>query len=523
MSHITRMHALRTTILASALALASVASWAARDFTPQAGTWVISEEVDGNPGRGLAIDVQGNTFIMQVYGYEQNGDATFYTAVGHMQGDTVTAPLVRYTGGRSFGSEARDGMEDKDLGDVTLHFRNGLQGTIALPGEPERGIERFIFAGRDDPHYQTESWQGVTRLARWLGLNEQGQVVNAWRAMLQWSATDPMQLSLSNESNWSNLECTRPAQTQSIHCIAVSETGSPVVKEAEFRLVGAQVTGTITLQAEGAAPLRLQGVNTEAFFPPGAVILGGCCSRGIETYGQGSVPYGQQPSYMPSNGTWVMNDELTGKPGRGISLDVQGGKMVMQVFGYQANGQPTFHMGVGSYAAESEYSDTSSTLFGLQQYGGGRSVGGAPASAHLVHDAGNVLVSVSGARSATLAQAMVQLPGEEAKLMQRIPLESPQSLEDRFFGEWYAPSFGKLGGPLTVTLNRMDGDVARNEEGSVRCQLDAETQRARCLFNRSTDGVYDIDFSDEFVMSHNFVRVRDRHGNLTGLGNVPLD
>ena len=81
--------------LASAALLVSAGAHAARDFTPQAGTWVISEELDGKPGRGLAIDVQGNTFFMQVFGYEKNGDATFYTATGTMDGDSVTAPLMR--------------------------------------------------------------------------------------------------------------------------------------------------------------------------------------------------------------------------------------------------------------------------------------------------------------------------------------------------------------------------------------------------------------------------------------------
>jgi hypothetical protein len=68
---------LRLAITASVMALSCTVSWAARDFTPQSGTWVVSSELDGKPGRGLAIDVQANTFFMQVFGYEKNGDATF--------------------------------------------------------------------------------------------------------------------------------------------------------------------------------------------------------------------------------------------------------------------------------------------------------------------------------------------------------------------------------------------------------------------------------------------------------------
>ena len=55
---------LRSAIVVSLVVFSCAASWAARHFTPQAGTWVISEELNGKPGRGLAIDVQGNTFFM---------------------------------------------------------------------------------------------------------------------------------------------------------------------------------------------------------------------------------------------------------------------------------------------------------------------------------------------------------------------------------------------------------------------------------------------------------------------------
>ena len=66
--------------LAAVLVAALQPAWAARNFTPQAGTWIVSSELNGEPGRGLAIDVQGNTFFMQVFGYEKNGEATFFTA-----------------------------------------------------------------------------------------------------------------------------------------------------------------------------------------------------------------------------------------------------------------------------------------------------------------------------------------------------------------------------------------------------------------------------------------------------------
>ena len=80
---------------------------------------------------------------MQVFGYEKNGDATFFTATGKMDGNRVTAPLMQYQGGRSFGGGARDAVELGSPGHVKVSFHNGLQGGIQLPGEAEMPIQKF--------------------------------------------------------------------------------------------------------------------------------------------------------------------------------------------------------------------------------------------------------------------------------------------------------------------------------------------------------------------------------------------
>lgn len=521
-----RIPKLASILAVSVLGLSLSPSWAARSFTPQAGTWVISDEVDGKPGRGFAIDVQGNTFFMQVFGYEKNGDATFYAASGQMEGDTVTAPLLRYQGGRSFGSEPRDAQEDKSIGDVTLSFRNGLQGTIQLPGEPAKDIERFIFTSPDAAYYQTEQWKNATRSSRWLALNAQGEVVNAWFASLKSSATEPTRLQLYRENGSEMLECNRSVPSDIFRCVAAGVTDpaiAPEVKEVKFRLVGAQVAGIVSLHAEGAAPLQLLGFNTRVDFPYRGVTFTGCCSNGLESYLSGTFGYAHRPNYLPSNGTWVMVDELTGKPGRGVSLDVQGGKMLMQVFGYQSNGQPTFSMGVGDYAADPETHGTSGARFSLQQYRGGRSVGGAAASGQWLRDDGEVEIRVSGASGVGLAEAVMKFPGEPAKPMRRISLQPWQTIEDKLFGEWYIPRSFRAGVPATITLNRLDGEFATTEDGSVRCKFNAQVLRGECQKSGSTDTAYVMELYDEFVVSNFSIRLRDRHGNLTGLGHVPMD
>ena len=85
-------------------------------FAPQAGTWVVTSEVDGKPGRGLAIDVQNTTLVMQMYAYESNGQPTFYLAVGNVVDNKVTAPLTQYTGGRYFD------INDNEVSDPALDY-----------------------------------------------------------------------------------------------------------------------------------------------------------------------------------------------------------------------------------------------------------------------------------------------------------------------------------------------------------------------------------------------------------------
>ncbi len=121
-------------------------AFAAHAFAPQAGTWVVAAELDGKPGRGLAIDVQNETLVMQVYAYESNGQPSFYLAAGPYNNNQFSGPLTRYEGGRFFGSGARSGVAAGSPGNVTLRFTSGVTGFATFPGEPEKAIIRANFA-----------------------------------------------------------------------------------------------------------------------------------------------------------------------------------------------------------------------------------------------------------------------------------------------------------------------------------------------------------------------------------------
>lgn len=113
---------------------------------------------------------------------------------------------------------------------------------------------------------------------------------------------------------------------------------------------------------------------------------------------------------------------------------------------------------------------------------------------------------------------MLQFPGEAPKPMQRFVLESMQTAEEKLLGEWYFPWIN-----MPVILDRMEGDSATNADASVRCKLLAAYPDLQCEWKDSPTGMPFELISDPFLVSSAYVRVRDHHGNLTGLGNVPMD
>ncbi len=142
-------------------ALLLVGMGAAHAFAPQTGTWVVTSELDGKPGRGIALDVQNGTLVMQVYAYQQGGQPTFYLGVGPINADGVASvPLTSYSGGRYFGSGARSGQEAGTPGTVALRFTSGTTGFATVPGESEKAISRFNFGYP----FAAESLRGIWTL-----------------------------------------------------------------------------------------------------------------------------------------------------------------------------------------------------------------------------------------------------------------------------------------------------------------------------------------------------------------------
>ncbi|THJ33207.1 hypothetical protein E8K88_09760 [Lampropedia aestuarii] len=116
---------------------------------PQSGIWVIPEELNGEPGRGFAIDVDGDTLALQVFGYEPSGDATFHIGSspfvpGHISQIELRQPLA---------------STQQNPGKASLSFDSMTTGTIALPGEPARKIVRFALSGPPDARALAGLWR----------------------------------------------------------------------------------------------------------------------------------------------------------------------------------------------------------------------------------------------------------------------------------------------------------------------------------------------------------------------------
>lgn len=133
----------------------------AQAFAPQAGGWAVNAEFDGRPGRGMTIDVQNDTIALQVFAYESNGQATFYLGAGRLGSDgKANLSLMRYSGGRFFGSAPRSAQEIGGAGVAMVRFTSGVDGFITFPGESEKAISRFNFGYAAVP----ESLRGIWTL-----------------------------------------------------------------------------------------------------------------------------------------------------------------------------------------------------------------------------------------------------------------------------------------------------------------------------------------------------------------------
>lgn len=107
----------------------------------------------------------------------------------------------------------------------------------------------------------------------------------------------------------------------------------------------------------------------------------------------------------PQAGTWVIDEENRGTPGRGLQIEVQDDVLVLYVYGYVPTGEPVYWLAAGRFHTASNELTTD-----LGEYKDGMALGGAHRSAVYSRSRGQVTI-----RFSDIAKGEICLPGEECK------------------------------------------------------------------------------------------------------------
>jgi len=525
----------RSAAFAGSVLLAAFGAQAANDFSVQNGTWIVTSEVDGNPGRGMAIDVQDGILVMQIYNYEASGQPTFHLSFGAMDGNHYSGTLTRYRGGRYYGSGPLDGVEDGQAGTVQIDFDSAHTGTIQFPGESPVAISRFNFdmippGSIARPTIVSERWLMAE-------LDDTDKPVNALlvnTGSLVFSPSPQIYPALSSVqslkdgSTTGSTPCTYNGTTTRFKC-EIQFGSSPTKRTLEWskhlESMSGTISGTSECQLSPCVPVptlrRVVGMR-----------LGIDLTKSTAaTYNNGEAQMDAPSANMalpvyavtPDPGTWIVSSELTGKPGRGMAIDVQYDTLVMQVYNYESSGAPTFHLAIAPYGKNTATGH-------LKRYEGGRYFGSPALSGHEVADVGEVKFSFS-----TPTRGTIQFPGEQPVAMERYQFgttaPSPQSL----FGDWMIVDLEK-NQLRHYNLNAVHSSDPNDATGtgallSIRCNYQgsgaAEAVRCRDQTIVSIDDYLFTPINGRAIGSHErsgssstiyVLRVKDHNGTLAGLG-----
>lgn len=179
--------------------------------------------------------------------------------------------------------------------------------------------------------------------------------------------------------------------------------------------------------------------------------------------------------FLPQTGSWVIDSELDGKPGRGFTLDTQGNVTVIAFYGYETYGEPTFYIGSQAFASDRTYA----SLITLTRYSGGRFIGSTspmsavPASANPDGSVGKVELRFFSSDSGVTGS--IKLPGEAEKRISRLNFGYAKNAEG-LKGKWLfstdairqSPTSNVFDSGIATTFNLVNvGAATANGNGVV--------------------------------------------------------
>lgn len=498
------MRVILNALAAAALACAGQATWAANTIAPQNGNWIITSELNGKPGRGMGIDVQGGTFLMQVYDYTQTGASTFHLAMGTMDNNKVEAPLKVYKGGRYFGSGPIDGQEAGDAGNVVVTFTSRTTGTIKFPGEDAKPMERFNYEGTpegtlSDPTY-VDRWAMVE-------LDKNNQPVNTWWADIGLGT----QINLSYDTY---ATVAWPYGTSTKHTVYGSggSLSAPVFMECDYS--GANLTfvcdGNSIDSNKRSTPVEMtvqrsldQLSGTMQFGTNGDVhrIIGARITRSAYKLvnGQPQLATYFRPDSTPEAGTWIVSSEITGKAGRGLSVDVQkpanGADHLLftPIYNYDRSGNATFHLAFGTHIP-STIPTAYTPRLALNQYKGGRYFGSGDLTATFANYVGDATFQFGSSYRGT-----VQFPDEDPVDTQRYYFGLNNMSTDSLLGSWVVLAHsGVMKSRFFTFVRNTSGSVIDKASGYVCVQDPWLDFNFRCDASISASDYPTIRFSTGF-------------------------
>lgn len=160
---------------------------------------------------------------------------------------------------------------------------------------------------------------------------------------------------------------------------------------------------------------------------------------------------GLAQAFAPQSGTWVVNSEVNGRPGRGFGIDVQNTTMVMQMYAYESNGQPTFYLAVG------EVVDNKVTA-ALNKYTGGRYFGSGDRSGTPAGSPGNVSIRFTSGMT-----GFITFPGEPEVAISRFNF-GYGAVAESLRGFWTMNSIGSEG--LQSDLVELTNNLGATSNGN---------------------------------------------------------
>jgi hypothetical protein len=175
---------------------------------------------------------------------------------------------------------------------------------------------------------------------------------------------------------------------------------------------------------------------------------------------------------QPESGMWAVNGEVTGKPGRGLQIDAQGGRnLIVTYFGYREDGSSMF------LQASGPRQDDGTFTADLVEFQGGKALGAPARDGQVRKVVGNISIDFDSATTAS-----VTLPGEAPARMTRFQYEDHTARfnrEGRYTISYALATFSNLM-PATVTFKLENGNfyMSRNNGDLETCEYSGRYQPA---------------------------------------------